>query len=99
MTEIYGQHVRQQQRVEDYQRWSGATPVNKDGTMKAAAATSAEPHAALVTQELAAIRAALAGGVKVVHLDISHAPTIAAIKEQLTAEERHHVRIGEELLG
>ena len=83
--EVHGQHVGRQQRTEEYSRWSGATPVDEDGQIKEAA-TGADP--AVVEAEVTQIRNLISSGVANIRVDISHEPTVEAIKEALSEDER-----------
>ena len=89
----HGQNVGRQERVESYSRWSGAQPVDSDGTVKQAS-DGLSPVA--VEQEANAIRQSLKAGVSKVRLDISDQPTIEAIKNLLTPEELKKVQFGSE---
>lgn len=87
--ETQGQHVRRRERIEEYARWSGATPV---GVKQATDGSVADVR--LGQDLLEQIRMSLRSGVSRVHCDCQHAPTVAWIKEQLTADEQTKVRFG-----
>lgn len=91
--ETHGQHVNRQERVEDYSRWASASPVDENGQVKEAS-TDAQPK--IVEQEVQQIRSLISSGVRNVRLDISHGPTVEAIKAALTESERKCVTFGSE---
>lgn len=91
--EAHGQHVKRQERIEDYRRWSGASPVDKNGQVKEA---STDADSKVVEEEVRQIRSLISSGVQNVRLDISHGPTIEAIKAALTEDERKRVTFGSE---
>ncbi len=90
---VHGQNVGREERTEQYTRWSGAQSVDQDGAVKQA---SDGMSAAVVEQEVNAIRQHLQVGVAKVRLDISDKPTVAAIKALLTPEELAKVQFGSE---
>lgn len=81
--QIHGQHDDRQTRVEEYQKWTGATPVGADGQV---AEPSNEPNQKEVDSAVEVIVASIHGGVERLEYSILHEPTRLAIRSKLEDE-------------
>ena len=77
---IHGQHEGRQQRVEEYQKWSGATPVGAQGQVME---PSNEPNQREVDSAVEMIVASIRNGVEHIEYSIVHEPTRLAIQSKL----------------
>lgn len=90
---VHGQHVGRQERMEQYRRWSGASPMDDNGQVKTA---DAGADLAMVDEQVRAIRTSFNAGVARVCLDCQDPAVVTAIKQQLTPEELSRVQFGYE---
>ena len=86
--------IKKLERIESYERWSGATAVSDHGAAIKRAEVSVEMLHRMADEELRRARQLLLSGVARVVLDISDPCVVERISSQLTPAEKNRIGFG-----